>query len=284
MPPAARLNFPSSVGRSPSISITTNAAPQRFRVQGWDPVLIISQILSLQALHYLVLSLVLPALLTILSNRDLLLYEGGATSIAMAMNWKSFTGATASGVPASRALAPGLASLVSAGADGLRGANTLDAAELARGVVRAVEGDAFRGWAVAVGWVAASMADVFFLYHIVRRPTHILDFSLTLVFNHLILTTYYSSSFPSSLFFWFVVSSSAVAQIILAEQLCVQREMRDGFSVAEMTPRLGGGDMMMSTPHLVPDLELGQVHGGGGGGGASKGGGAYERVPADERT
>ncbi|BGP41212.1 hypothetical protein JCM10449v2_005186 [Rhodotorula kratochvilovae] len=270
MPPAARLNFPSSVGRSPSISVTTNAAPQRFRVQGWDPVLIISQILSLQALHYLVLSLVLPALLSILSNRDLLLYEGGATSISMAMNWKSFTGATASGVPASRALAPGLTALASVNAG--MSAGKLDAAELARGVVRAVEGDAFRGWAVAFGWVAASMTDIFFLYHIVRRPTHILDFSLTLLFNHLILTTYYSSSFPSSLFFWFVVCTSAVAQIVLAEQLCVQREMRDGFSVAEMTPRLGVGEM---TPQM-PDLELGQVHGGGKGG--------YERVPGDERV
>ncbi|GAA5908098.1 hypothetical protein JCM8208_003687 [Rhodotorula glutinis] len=275
MPPAARLSFPAvHVGtRTPSMSITTNAAPQRFRVQGWDPVLILSQIISLQALHYLVLSLVLPALLSILSNRDLLEYEGGATSISMAMNWRSFTGATASGFGASRQLAPGLTSLANAEAGAAVG--KLDAAELARGVVRVVGRDAFRGWAVALGWLAASMTDIVFLYHIVRRPTHILDFSLTLLFNHLILTTYYSSSFPSSLFFWFVVASSAVAQIVLAEQLCVQREMRDGFSVADMTPRIGGpGDM---TPH-IPDLELGTV------GGSGKGGGGYERVRADERV
>ncbi|GAA5839361.1 hypothetical protein JCM9279_005917 [Rhodotorula babjevae] len=276
MPPAARLSFPAvHVGtRTPSMSVTTNAAPQRFRVQGWDPVLILSQIISLQALHYLVLSLVLPALLSILSNRDLLQYEGGATSISMAMNWRSFTGATASGVGASRQLVPGLTSLASAEAGAA--VAKLDAAELARGVVRVVGRDAFRGWAVALGWLAASMADIVFLYHIVRRPTHILDFSLTLLFNHLILTTYYSSAFPSSLFFWFVVGSSAVAQIVLAEQLCVQREMRDGFSVADMTPRIGGpGDM---TPH-IPDLELGAVSGSGKGGG-----GGYERVRADERV
>jgi len=51
--------------------------------------------------------------------------------------------------------------------------------------------------------------------------------------------------------------------------------MRDGFSVADMTPRIGGtGDM---TPH-IPDLELGAVSGSG------KGGGGYERVRADERV
>ncbi|GAA5999735.1 Sys1p [Rhodotorula paludigena] len=271
MPPAARLNFPSSVGRSPSISVTTNAAPQRFRVQGWDPVLIISQIVSLQALHYLALSLVLPALLSILSNRDKLLYEGGATSISMAMNWKSFTGGTASGLPASRALHPGLAGLAAV-QGGLGDFGKVDAADLARGVVRVIESDAFRGWAVALGWIMASMADIFFLYHVVRRPTHILDFSLTLIFNHLILTTYYSHSFPSSLFFWLVVGGSAVAQIVLAEQLCVRREMRDGFSVAEMTPRIGTSEMM--SPHM-PDVELGQVGGGKNG---------YDRLPADERV
>ncbi|GAA6028838.1 hypothetical protein JCM8097_007419 [Rhodosporidiobolus ruineniae] len=274
MPPAARLSLPAR--RTPSISI--QSVPRTgFRVQGWDPVLIISQIVSLQALHYLTLAVLLPILLSLLANSDLLTYEGGASSIAMAMNWKAFTGATVSGVPAGRHVEPGLVGLAAAaggyGAEGLK----VDAAELARGVVRAVEGDAMRGWAVAVGWVAASMVDIFFLYHIVRRPTHILDFSLTLIFNHLILTTYYSSAFPTSFFFWFTVGGSAVAQIVLAEQWCVRREMRDGFSVSEMTPQLGGQERLAS---LGEDLEMGYVAKGSGGDGRG-----YERVPqADERV
>ncbi|GAA6010026.1 hypothetical protein JCM10207_007524 [Rhodosporidiobolus poonsookiae] len=274
MSPAARISLPS--GRSPSISISS-VAPARFRVQGWDPVLIISQIVSLQALHYLTLALVLPILLSILAKSDLLAYEGGASSIGMAMNWRAFTGATVSGVPASRILQPGLVGLSAAASGGYGGVGVkVDEYELSRGVVRVIESDAMRGWAVAVGWVAASMADIFFLYHIVRRPTHILDFSLTLIFNHLILTTYYSSAFPSSFFFWFVLAASTVAQIVLAEQWCVRREMRDGFSVGgEMTPHLGGDARLHDTRD---DLEMGHVHKNGDGRG-------YERVPqADERV
>ena len=37
---------------------------------------------------------------------------------------------------------------------------------------------------------------IFYLYHLIRRPRMILDFALTLVFNHLVLTTYYSASLP----------------------------------------------------------------------------------------
>lgn len=72
---------------------------------------------------------------------------------------------------------------------------------------------------------------VFYLYHIIRRPTYILDFALTLLFNHLILTTYYAASFPTSLFTWSIFILSAVVQIIWAEQLCIKREMRSNLSV-----------------------------------------------------
>lgn len=123
------------------------------------------QIVSLQSLHYLTLAVVLPILLSIFANRDRLSYEGGASSIAMVMNWKAFTGASVSGMTASRVLQPGLVGLSEAAAAtggvsyGAVAAGQVDAAELARGVVRVVEGDALRGWAVAVGWVAASMIE-----------------------------------------------------------------------------------------------------------------------------
>ena len=60
----------------------------------------------------------------------------------------------------------------------------------------------------------------------------ILDFVLTLLFNHLVLTTYYSSSLPSSWFFWLVMAVCGVIMVITAEQLCVKREMAEGLVVA----------------------------------------------------
>jgi hypothetical protein len=56
------------------------------------------------------------------------------------------------------------------------------------------------------------------LYYLVRRPTHILDFALTLNFNHLILTTYYAKSFPTSIYYWVVQALGALLMIVVAEQ------------------------------------------------------------------
>lgn len=60
----------------------------------------------------------------------------------------------------------------------------------------------------------------------------ILDFSLTLLFIHFVLTTYYSSSFPTSLFFLAIMVLSTGITVIAAEQLCVKREMSEGLAVA----------------------------------------------------
>lgn len=73
---------------------------------------------------------------------------------------------------------------------------------------------------------------IYYLYVLVRRPRMILDFTLTLLFNHLVLTTYYSSAVPTSLFFWAIVLGSAALTIIVAEQMCVKREMNEGLVVA----------------------------------------------------
>ena len=78
------------------------------------------------------------------------------------------------------------------------------------------------------------MHSIYYLYALVRRPRMILDFSLTLLFNHFVLTTYYSSAFPTSLFFLSVVLVSTGITVIVAEQLCVKREMNDGLAVAPM--------------------------------------------------
>ena len=85
---------------------------------------------------------------------------------------------------------------------------------------------------------------VYHLYHLVRRPRLILVFTLTVLFNHLVLTTYYSAAIPTSLFFWIVASCSlAVAslQLLLAEQMCVKREMSEGLVNRDCNEQSRGG-------------------------------------------
>ncbi|KAF7977838.1 hypothetical protein HWV62_2585 [Athelia sp. TMB] len=91
--------------------------------------------------------------------------------------------------------------------------------------------DPMRGWVIAFCWIVASGADIYYIYHLIRRPRMVLDFALTLVFNHLVLTTYYSASIPVGLFFWLVMIAGAVLTVIIAEQLCVKREMNEGLVV-----------------------------------------------------
>jgi Integral membrane protein S linking to the trans Golgi network len=76
-----------------------------------------------------------------------------------------------------------------------------------------------------------SLCSIYYLYVLIRRPRLILDFALTLIFNHLVLTSYYSASVPTSLFFWLVMILGSALTVIAAEQLCVKREMREGLTV-----------------------------------------------------
>lgn len=93
-----------------------------------------------------------------------------------------------------------------------------------------------RGWIIAGCWLVACSADIYYLYTLIRRPRLILDFALTLVFNHLVLTTYYSATLPTSFFFWLVLLGGSAVMVVVAEQLCVKREMREGLSVVNVRP------------------------------------------------
>ncbi|KAM0746867.1 hypothetical protein T439DRAFT_306320 [Meredithblackwellia eburnea MCA 4105] len=261
MPPAARLSFVPA--RLPSISgIVPQLPPTKFRVQGWDPILIISQIVSLQALHYLSLSLLMPPLLSLFASPTLLAYEGGPTSISMIMDWREFSGSSTVALAARRGELGGLVGLGSATAAAAAkagvgaGVKEVTMSDLVKGLVRVVEPDPMRGWVVALAWILASLVDIVPLYTLVRRPTHILDFSLTLIFNHLILTTYYSHAFPTSPFFWFIITISTVTQIVLAEQCCVKREMDEGFSIAPQGAALEG----WSTPAVSSSRVMENSH------------------------
>lgn len=84
---------------------------------------------------------------------------------------------------------------------------------------------------------------IYYLYALIRRPRLILDFALTLMFNHLVLTTYYSASIPTSLFFWLVMFAGSAWTVMIAEQLCVKREMTEGLVIS--APRDEADEMEM---------------------------------------
>jgi len=52
-----------------------------------------------------------------------------------------------------------------------------------------------------------------------------------LVFNHLVLTTYYLAILPTSLLFLIILLGGAVLTSVVTEELCVKREMSEGLSV-----------------------------------------------------
>ncbi|KAG7443983.1 uncharacterized protein BT62DRAFT_981884 [Guyanagaster necrorhizus] len=145
----------------------------------WDPLLLISQIVSMQTLHYLTLSLFTPPLLTLFADPQALEYTGGPSNVGMIMDWREMS-------------------------------------------------DPTRGWVVAFCWVFACCFDIPYLTLLIRRPRLILDFSLTLLFNHLVLTTYYAGRVPASGFWWGVVGVGTLGMVVGAEQACVRREMREG--------------------------------------------------------
>jgi hypothetical protein len=63
------------------------------------------------------------------------------------------------------------------------------------------------------------------------------------VFNHLVLTTYYSAAIPTSLFYWVVLFAGASLTIVFAEQLCVKREMAEGLRIRPEDESVEGMEM-----------------------------------------
>ncbi|KAF8159268.1 integral membrane protein S linking to the trans Golgi network-domain-containing protein [Crassisporium funariophilum] len=198
-------------------------APSKTTLSNWDPVLLVSQIVSMQTLHYLTLSIIIPPLLATFADPTSLAYEGGAANIGMIMDWREMAGR-----PTVRGMQSGEMWWAWSGGKKIGYGWQEDQWN---GRI-----DPMRGWIIAACWILACSADIYYIYKLIRRPRLILDFALTLVFNHLVLTTYYSSSLPTSLFFWLVLLGGATLTIIIAEQLCVKREMSEGLSVMSVRP------------------------------------------------
>ena len=64
---------------------------------------------------------------------------------------------------------------------------------------------------------------------LIRRPTHILDHTLTLHLFHLLLTSLYTRNIPTNLFYWLVMLAHTGACVVWAEALSIKREMRTGW-------------------------------------------------------
>ncbi|KAL5513431.1 hypothetical protein ACEPAH_3830 [Sanghuangporus vaninii] len=213
---------------------------------GWDPVLIISQIVSLQALHYLTLSILIPPLLWAFAEPNALMYEGGPMNVGMVMDWREMAGwPTVHGLQGDDRRGWSVFRGAYSGGQKVGTGTWVDPfKDDNRYYQWDGRTDSRRGWIIAFCWMVAAGADVFFIYHLVRRPRLVLDFTLTLLLIHLVLTTYYSGALPSSPFVWLIMAAGAVVTVVSAEQLCVRREMREGLETA-------------SVPTDVEEIELG---------------------------
>ncbi|PWN52245.1 hypothetical protein IE53DRAFT_385328 [Violaceomyces palustris] len=312
-------------------------------IRGWDPVRIISQIVALQCLHYLILSTLIPPLLSILSDGRALNFEGGATQVGMILDWRELAGrptwdwdpldrSFTSWAPLQESGHWGNQVGGGGGGGGSKGMNSKDKAlveawkaggvwlndkddhshhppppssndpktsedvgpfvigpdqvekasssdrktsqqypgqvggvgkEKSNGSKDAelsnpttpsnlpIESrmriwewgqtkDASRSWAIALAWSISGFVDVMILVFLVRRPTHMLDHTLTLHFVHLVITSYYASSLPTSLFWWILMLLHAGGCIVWAEQLAVKREMSTGFGHSLVGDGRGG--------------------------------------------
>ena len=275
-------------------------------MQGFDAVRIVSQILSLQALHYLALSFIIPPLLGLLSfNKLALNFQGGPTSLSMVLDWREIAGypildggrpwpwnkykiqanqhdidflrdsnlqtsdsdkdqigtrfwweyeaflhsqenrfikiqdvgeiawegkRLGAGSILEKAAAERLiveakmASETSEKSDGKQ--QQQQSLYANQGWWPIFAQDSSRGWIIVIAWAIAGAIDVFLLSILIRRPTHILDHTITLHVIHLFLTWLYTRNFPTSLFYWMVMAGHIGATVVWAEALSIRSRMK----------------------------------------------------------
>ncbi|KZV98717.1 hypothetical protein EXIGLDRAFT_831945 [Exidia glandulosa HHB12029] len=183
--------------------MSTGAA---LRAGGWDPVLLVSQIILLQTVHYLALSILTP------------FAAGGVPAVGLVMDWRELAGAT-------------VGDAAHGGGTAYAGGKALGTTGGVQVVGSAQDAPGAHAWGLAACWMIAALVDVWVIYVFVRRPRLVLDFALTLAGAHLVLTTYYAGSLPHGLFTWLTYGAFCGATVILGEQACVRREMDEGIRI-----------------------------------------------------
>lgn len=89
---------------------------------------------------------------------------------------------------------------------------------------------------------------VILLLVLVSRSKLVLDFALTILFIHLIVTSLYTRGLPTNLLWWILQACSAALMVFLGIWACQWRELRPmAFGKAKETPALppegsGGGE------------------------------------------
>ncbi|KAN0063741.1 hypothetical protein ACQY0O_003791 [Thecaphora frezii] len=215
-------------------------------LQGFDAIRNLSQIASLQALHYLLLCVLIPPLLSIFSSPTALAFEGGSTQVGMVLDWRELSGLptwdwnpslTSWGPTSSNGRVGQAVEWKNAvwDQDGKQLKAVDETDRINQGEEKGEEGlrkwewthtkDDARGWCIAAAWLGSCAFDIILLVFLVRRPTHILDHALTLHFNHFVITSYYSASLPTSFFWWCTMTVHAGITIVWAEQLAIKREL-----------------------------------------------------------
>ncbi|PWZ03499.1 hypothetical protein BCV70DRAFT_18395 [Testicularia cyperi] len=87
------------------------------------------------------------------------------------------------------------------------------------------EKDIARSYVVIITWLLTIPPDIFLLVYLVRRPTHMLDHTLSFHLFNFLFTSFYAASPPISLAWYFTMLIHAAAAIVWSEQLAIKREM-----------------------------------------------------------
>ncbi|KAF9918193.1 hypothetical protein BX616_009997 [Lobosporangium transversale] len=139
-----------------------------FRATQWDPVLILSQIVCLQAVWYISISTIVFTLFK---------FSGMDITLDAILNY------------------------------------------------REIRTDNAQGMLLGLAWLLNSIIGVYLLLKIVARARLVLDFSLTLLLYHVIMTSLYSDHIPTGFLWWALNGTTAGIMIFGGEYVCMQQEM-----------------------------------------------------------
>jgi len=91
---------------------------------------------------------------------------------------------------------------------------------------RSLRGDTTVGWTLGLVWMLNSLICVVFILLLIARSKLVPDFTLTLHFIHLVITSFYSHGLPRHWFWWVLQAASATLMNFLGIWACQWRELR----------------------------------------------------------
>ncbi|CAG8602084.1 186_t:CDS:2, partial [Diversispora eburnea] len=110
---------------------------------------------------------------------------------------------------------------------------------------REFRADTVLGWTIGFAWISNSVVGIYLLVRLIQRARLVLDFSLTLHFFHLLITSYYSGHVPTTFIWWALNVTTCCIMIFGGELYCMKKEMEpillneDGVGV---NLGIGGGE------------------------------------------